>query len=616
MKIIENTLTEQQKETKRFFIQNGINKTISHILAQRGMKEIEEVNYQYKLTSVFALKGMEEMVKALAQAKKENAKITIVADYDCDGATSCTVALIGLRRLGFNVDFVVPNRFKHGYGLSRAVIDMLIEEKGKPDYIFTVDNGIACQDGVDYANELGIKVLITDHHLPAKDKQTGDIAENPKSVALINPNQKGDTSGLGNMAGCGVAFYTMEATRLYFKKYGLLDKDIHFQDLLDVVALGTIADVVKLDKNNRMLVKIGLDRMKAGWASIGIQSLFNVSQKDIYEANSEDLGFNIGPRINAAGRLEDMTYGIKCLTASNEEEAKNLANKLNDYNVQRKEKEKEMKLYAEEVMLVEDQKDKFTRVIYKYDYHEGVVGIVASRIKEDTGCPVIVFADVEDNEELIKGSGRSVPAIHLRDTLDMIYKEDPSIFVGFGGHSMAAGLTIKKDKLDTFKNIFEKVVAQQITLEELEKTVHFDLALKGEDITLDLAKSLRNIIWGQGFVSPLFKTTGKVLEYNNFGKKEKLEDGTFVENIDHTRMKIDIDGKVFDCVKFYDTTLVQPDSYITFYFKMGIYKDRYSQKDVLSLLIQEYDPNQFDLENIQVKAKDFSDLIRLKTQKA
>ena len=616
MNIIQLSLSQKAKKVKEYFIENGLSPLVSHILAQRGMETLEQVNYDYKIKSVFSLKGIEEIVKALYQARLDNAKITIVADYDCDGATSCAIALQGLQKLGFNVDYVVPNRFKHGYGLSQLVIDMLIETKGKPDYIFTVDNGIACQTGVDYANSLGIKVLVTDHHLPAKDKVTGDIAENPKALALVNPNQKGDTSGLNNMAGCGVAFYVLEATRLYFIKQGLVDKSVNFNFLLDLVALGTVADVVKLDENNRILVHLGLQRMRAGYASNGIKALFNISNRDIEDANSEDLGFNIGPRINAAGRLEDMTYGIQCLISKNETYAINLAEKLNEYNVKRKEKEKEMKEIANQILFIEEQTDNFTKVVYDPSYHEGVVGIVASRIKEETGCPTIVFTNVEDSDTLIKGSGRSMDCINLKDALDEVYKMDPSIFVAFGGHSKAAGLTINKSKLDDFKRCFEEYVRSQVSADDLEKTIHYDLELKPEDITIENAKTLRNVIWGQGFVSPLFKITGKIVACDTFGKRI-VENDVVTYNKEHLKMVLDVGGKQVNCIKFFDTAVLPIGHTISLFGRFNVRFNSYTQKDELSILVQDYDPDTLPekrtIEDLNIVSNNYSDIIKLKS---
>lgn len=517
MKIINRVLKEEQQKIKDELIKENFNPIYAHILALRNVKSIDEAKYQYKLIKPSLLKGIDVLSEKLAQNIIDNKKITIVADYDCDGATSCAIAYKGLKLLQcINLDFIVPNRFKHGYGLSPSIIDDLIIEKGKPDCIVTVDNGIAAHEGINYANSLGIEVLVTDHHLPVKDK------ENPLSAGLVNPNQEGDTSGLKNMAGCGVIFYVLVETleRLIEKGFFTKENKPNMLSLIDLVSLGTIADVVKLDKNNRLLVKYGLQLLHKGQGRKGLFSLFNIAQKNIYHATSRDYGFSIAPRINAAGRLEDMTVGIKCLISNEIEEGNELASQLNDLNVQRKSIENEMKEIAYELM--ENQSDKMTRVIYDENYHEGVIGIVAGRIKEKENVPVIVFSPTED-EELIKGSGRSIPEVHLRDAIDLVSKVDPKIFKGFGGHAMAAGLTIYKDRLDDFKQHFEEAVISMIGDEPLTKEIFVDYELKPSEITLDLVKRLENEIWGQGFLEPTFKTSFRILEMEYLNSKETGE---------------------------------------------------------------------------------------------
>lgn len=517
MKIIEKKLTEEQCVVKEMLIKEKFNPIYAHILALRKVKTLEEAIYKYKLIPPKNLKGIQNLSEKLADNILKEKKITIVADYDCDGATSCAIAYKGLKMLNCkNLQFIVPNRFKHGYGLSKSIIDDLIKEQGKPDCIITVDNGIAAHEGIDYANSLNIEVLVTDHHLPAKDK------ENPNCAALVNPNQKGDTSGLNNMAGCGVIFYVLIETLERLKEKNIYNNENpapNMLNLIDLVSLGTVADVVKLDKNNRLLVKYGLQLLHKGKARQGLYSLFNISQKNIYYANSRDYGFSIAPRINAAGRLEDMTTGIKCLLTEDYDSGKSLATQLNEWNIKRKDIEKDMREVAYDIIENEEQNNKMTRVIYNEEYHEGVIGIVAGRIKEKENVPVIVFSPTED-EEIIKGSGRSIPEVHLRDAIDLVFKQDESMFKGFGGHAMAAGLSIYKNKLEKFKELFEKAVIDMIGDEPIAKEIHIDYILKPEDITLPLAKTLEFEIWGQGFLEPTFKSSFKIEEFEILNNRD------------------------------------------------------------------------------------------------
>lgn len=504
MKTKQARLKKSQKEFKNALINDGLDENYAHILALRNVESVEEAKYQYKLIPTDTLKGIDILAQKLGDAILQDKKISIVADYDCDGATSCSIAYLGLKQLGVkHLNFIVPNRFKHGYGLSRSVIDDLLEEKGKPDVIITVDNGIAAHDGVNYAKSLGIDVLVTDHHLPIKDYP------NPIADALVNPNQDGDTSGLNNMAGCGVIFYCLIETNKYLVSKGKENQNL--LHLLDLVSLGTIADVVKLDKNNRRIVKQGLYYLHNNKTREGMKALFQIARKNVYNATSLDYGFSIGPRLNAAGRLEDMSIGIQCLLENDRDKANDLAQKLNQWNEQRKSIENEMKNIALDIMESEQQEDLFTRVVYNDSYHEGVIGIVAGRIKEKENCPTIVFSPMEE-DDLIKGSGRSIPQVHLRDAIDLVFKQDPSIFKSFGGHSMAAGLTIYKDKLDLFKQKFEDVVKGILNNKKVTKDLVYDLKISPKDITQDFANLINNEVWGQGFPQPIFKSELTLLE--------------------------------------------------------------------------------------------------------
>lgn len=559
-------------EAELNLIKSGINPWVARSLVLRNVIDPDIAKGNYRIKSFNILKDMSNLARNLANAIENEDKIVIVADYDCDGATSCAIGLTGLKAMGANIDFIVPNRFKHGYGLSPSVVDLVVPMKAK--WILTVDNGISCQEGVDYANSKGIKVLITDHHLPAKNKP------NPNAVALVNPNQEGDTSGLNNMAGCGVIYYTLAAVReeLLSRKYFKDNVGPNLADWLDLVALGTVADVVKLDDNNRWLVKQGLRRIRAGKVRPGIKALFDIAGKDTNNAISQDFGFAVGPRINAAGRLEDMTIGIRCLIADNYKEASILAMELDDLNTRRKNIENEMKEFAWETIDLEGQKDRMTKVVYGHDFHEGVIGIVAGRIKETTDCPTIVFAPAEgeENEQgeptLIKGSGRSVPTLHLRDALDLVFKNKPYIFKAFGGHAMAAGLTIYKKHLEEFKDEFDNAVKTLLNNEPYKKILEIDGDLLATDISVRTAEILNNEVWGQGFPEPLWASYFKVLDARLIGKDEN-----------HVKLLLEKDNHRWDAIQFFNTDLPQIGQQIHVAYRIGI--NEFNNKIMAQIMI-------------------------------
>lgn len=559
-------------EAELNLIKSGINPWVARSLVLRNVIDPDIAKGNYRIKPFHILKDMSNLARNLANAIENEDKIVIVADYDCDGATSCAIGLTGLKAMGANIDFIVPNRFKHGYGLSPSVVDLVVPMKAK--WILTVDNGISCQEGVDYANSKGIKVLITDHHLPAKNKP------NPNAVALVNPNQEGDTSGLNNMAGCGVIYYTLAAVReeLLSRKYFKDNVGPNLADWLDLVALGTVADVVKLDDNNRWLVKQGLRRIRAGKVRPGIKALFDIAGKDTNNAISQDFGFAIGPRINAAGRLEDMTIGIRCLIADNYKEASILAMELDDLNTRRKNIENEMKEFAWETIDLEGQKDRMTKVVYGHDFHEGVIGIVAGRIKETTDCPTIVFAPAEgeENEQgeptLIKGSGRSVPTLHLRDALDLVFKNKPYIFKAFGGHAMAAGLTIYKKHLEEFKDEFDNAVKTLLNNEPYKKILEIDGDLLATDISVRTAEILNNEVWGQGFPEPLWASYFKVLDARLIGKDEN-----------HVKLLLEKDNHRWDAIQFFNTDLPQIGQQIHVAYRIGI--NEFNNKIMAQIMI-------------------------------
>lgn len=483
---------------------------IPALLSYRGVTDEKELTLSQNLIPYKYLKDIKKAALRLANAILNKEKIVVVADYDCDGATACAIAVSGLSALGANIDYVVPNRMIHGYGLTPSVVDVTKDKN--PDIILTVDNGIASIEGIEYANQLGIEVIVTDHHLP------GDIT--PNAFAIVNPNQKGCEFPSKNLAGCGVMFYVFVAVRDAIKAIGNNEikeaiEKVNVYDWLDLTALGTIADVVKLDANNRLLVDKGLKRIRQGLMRPGISALFHVSNKDYMHATSQDFGFALGPRLNAAGRLADMSIGIQCLLEKDYEKAVSLAQELNSLNEQRKNIEKEMQEKAISQIDIEDQNEMFTRVVFGENFHEGVIGIVAGRIKESSYCPTIVFAPMEGGW---KGSGRSIPGCHLRDVLDAIYKKHPAWFIKFGGHSMAAGLSITNEAKPHFQEAFEEEVRAWFNNKKQNDQIIIDGELLGEDLNFSNAEKISKNVWGQGFEEPNWIGTFLIKDVKTIGK--------------------------------------------------------------------------------------------------
>ncbi len=476
---------------------------LARVYASRGITSSEELNHSLdQLLPFKQLKGIDEAVALLVEALQQQWRILVVGDFDADGATSTSVAVKALRMLGAGeVDFLVPNRFEYGYGLTPEIVAVAAERN--PDLIVTVDNGISSIQGVAAAQQAGIKVLVTDHHLPG--------SELPQAEAMVNPNQPGDSFPCKNLAGVGVIFYVMLALRSrlreldWFAQQGLAAPNL--ATLLDLVALGTVADVVVLDHNNRILVAQGLARIRAGHASPGIQALCEASKRDTSRLVSSDLGFGLGPRLNAAGRMEDMTIGINCLLSDNINEARQLAIRLEELNHERRAVEGDMRDEAlaevERLNLNDDASLPFGFCLYDPDWHEGVIGILASRIKDRLHRPVIVFTDAANGD--IKGSARSVKGVHIRDALDAVAAAHPELLKKFGGHAMAAGLTLDRHHLETFKQAFDAEVRRHLSEADLHGTLKSDGELSGAEATMALAARLRSETpWGQGFVEPLF----------------------------------------------------------------------------------------------------------------
>jgi len=478
-------------------IAEGLHPVMARLYAARGVRHTEEIETALaRLVPPTQLKGIEEAALLLADAIEAQSRLLVIADYDCDGATACAVAVRGLRMFGAQVDYLVPNRFEYGYGLTPEIV--ALAQTREPDLLITVDNGIASVDGVAAANALGIAVLVTDHHLP------GDTL--PAADAIVNPNQPGCPFPSKNLAGVGVMFYVLLALRAELRARGAFEgaTEPRLDGLLDLVALGTVADVVKLDANNRVLVAQGLQRIRAGRMQAGIAALFRAAARDARSASGFDLGFALGPRLNAAGRLADMSLGIECLTTDDPGRAWALAQQLDAMNRERREIEAGMQQEALASLAEIDVASGATITLFNPGWHQGVIGIVASRLKERFFRPAITLAPADETGELIKGSGRSIPGFHLRDALDLVSKQHPGLLLKFGGHAMAAGLTMRRADLERFSQAFEAVGQALLGPEALARVVETDGELEDAYFTPQFVELLDRAVWGQGFPAPVF----------------------------------------------------------------------------------------------------------------
>jgi single-stranded-DNA-specific exonuclease len=476
--------------------QQGLHPLLARLYASRGVTDKAELDYELKsLLPPTSLTHATDAASLLADAIEAEAKMLIIGDYDCDGATATAVGMRALQMLGADVDFLLPDRFKLGYGLSPEIVDVAAQQS--PDLIITVDNGIASIEGVNRAREHGIATLITDHHLPA--------ATLPEADCIVNPNQPGCDFPSKCIAGVGVMFYVMLALRAELRARGFFAErpEPNFAVLLDLVALGTVADVVKLDRNNRILVSQGLKRMRAGQLQPGLVALFKAAGRDPRKATAMDLGFILGPRLNAAGRLADMRLGVECLLTDDPARALSIAQQLDTLNRERREIESGMQEQALILLESLDADDASAGIaLFDDSWHEGVVGILASRIKDKLHRPVFAFAPGEGG--LIKGSGRSIPGLHLRDALDLVAKRAPDLLVRFGGHAMAAGVTLRAENFAQFRDLFAAIAGELLAPADLTRTLETDGALEGGYYSLEMARLLENEIWGQGFPAPLF----------------------------------------------------------------------------------------------------------------
>ena len=481
--------------------QQGLHPLLARLYAARGIKTRSELDYELKsLLPPALLTHAAEAAVLLADAIEAQARILIVADYDCDGATACAVGIRALRAMssdsGAHIDYLVPNRFTYGYGLTPGIVDLAASMT--PDLIVTVDNGIASIEGVARANELGIATLITDHHLPAD--------ELPAAECIVNPNQPGCTFPSKHLAGVGVMFYVMLALRAELRQRGWFEgerKEPNLGALLDLVALGTVADVVKLDQNNRILVNHGLKRMREGKLTPGLRAIFRAAGRDPAKATSLDLGFIVGPRLNAAGRLADMSLGIEALITDDEGRALSIAQQLDALNRERKDIESGMQDQALIHLETLYTGDGAGVALFDPEWHQGVIGILASRIKDKLHRPVFAFAPGENGE--IKGSGRSIPGLHLRDALDLISKRSPGLLLRFGGHAMAAGATMMEANFPRFRDLFAQIADELIAPADLTRTLETDGPLEAAYVAISTVNLLENEVWGQGFSPPIFE---------------------------------------------------------------------------------------------------------------
>ena len=489
---------------------------LRRLYAARGVTSDDQLTYTLKhLASPMDLRGVDRAVALLADAITSQQRVLVLGDFDADGATSTAVAMLGLGMLGLNdIDFRVPSRFSDGYGLTPGIIHRLRDEGALPDLLVTVDNGISAVEGVRAARELGIRVVVTDHHLAGETL--------PEADAIVNPNQPGCPFLSKNAAGVGVMFYVLTALRKHLREQGLLpEPQPNLGNLLDLVALGTVADVVPLDHNNRIFVEQGLRRIRQGEARPGILALLEVAGRDHSEISSTDLGFVVGPRLNAAGRLDDMSVGIACLLADSRDEAQRLARELDTFNRERRTIEKDMKTQAQDLlasMSLDIEGLPWGLALFDTDWHQGVIGILAARIREQTHRPTIAFAP-DDNGEDIKGSARSIPGLHIRDVLAVVDARHPGMMKKFGGHAMAAGMTLSRGDLDAFSDAFDRAVRDTLRAEDLEAAITTDGPLSPDELHLETATLLKRAgPWGQHFPEPLFDGNFRVVSQRIVGE--------------------------------------------------------------------------------------------------
>jgi single-stranded-DNA-specific exonuclease len=584
--------------------QQGLHPVLAQLYAARGVTDKSEVQNELSgLISPQRLLHADRAAALLADAIAANQRLLIVADYDCDGATACAVGVRALSAFGADVGYLVPNRFEYGYGLTPEIVDLAARAPRRPDLLITVDNGIASNDGVARAGELGIATLITDHHLP------GEVL--PPATCIVDPNQPGCDFPSKAVAGVGVMFYVMLALRAELRKRGWFAQpplkkgvaegrgisgvaevsgvaegrgisEFNLATLLDLVALGTVADVVRLDRNNRILVAQGLKRIREGRMQAGIAALLRVAGREARRASCFDLGFAAGPRLNAAGRLADMALGIECLLTDDTARALNIAQELDRLNRERREIEAGMQdqaLAMLEKLRLDTEADPdadpdaepaYTLSLYDPGWHQGVVGILAARIKDRLHRPVIAFAAGEAGE--LKGSGRSIPGLHLRDTLDLVAKRVPGLILRFGGHAAAAGLSLRREGLAQFGALFESTVRALLTPAELARSIETDGPLESAYMNLDTIRLLEREVWGQGFPQPLFCDRFAVASQRVVGDK-------------HLKLRLQKDGRSFDAIRF--NSLAPAGAAIRAAYRLAV--NEYNGVQSVQLIVEEWE---------------------------
>lgn len=553
-------------QAMQYLRDKGYSPALAKIFAARGITDSKQLDTTFaELLPFDALTNAHKMAASLADAIAAKKKLMVIADYDADGATACAVAVRGLRAFGAHIDFIVPNRFEYGYGLTPEIVQLAAQSG--PDILITVDNGIASVEGVAEANRLGMQVLVTDHHLP------GDTL--PDAACIVNPNQPGCTFPSKNLAGVGVMFYVLLALRTELRARGAFaeQSEPNLGNLLDLVALGTVADVVKLDQNNRILVQQGLQRIRAGRACAGINGLLKVAKKDPARVSSRDLGFTVGPRLNAAGRLDDMSLGINCLLTDDAATATQFAAKLDTLNRERRGIETDMQDSALAALESVDPSDNFSLVLFDESWHQGVIGILASRLKDRFHRPAIAFARSGNGE--IKGSGRSIPGLHLRDALDLVSKRHPSLIKKFGGHAAAAGLTIAEADFEDFVCAFEQVCSELLSTSDLAQRIETDGSLEHTEMNLEVARMLDEQVWGQGFPAPQFSDSFIVQNQRVVGEK-------------HLKLRLNKQGRIIDAMLFGHSEPLPGQIHAVYSLDINEYNDAAS----LQLIIRHWQPIQ------------------------
>lgn len=532
----------RRKLPEKIELSDSIHPVLRRVYAARDIKLDAELDYSLaNLLPYSSLSGIDSAVVLLQEALARKLRILIVADFDADGATSCALAIRGLTQMGFkDIMYVVPNRFEYGYGLTPEIVDVALEYE--PDLLITVDNGISSVAGVKRANENGVKVLITDHHLPGE--------ELPEADAIVNPQLSGDTFPSKNLAGVGVVFYVLLALRAALREQGWFEKHNipapNLARLLDIVALGTVADVVPLDKNNRIMVAHGLKLIRQNRSITGISAILNLAGRSIVSLTASDLGFSIAPRLNAAGRLTDMSLGIECLLTDDANAAKKMAEQLDKLNTERRQIQDEMQAQAmiDLTQFLNEPPDEIPQglCLFESNWHQGVIGILAAKVKEKFNRPVIAFAkenDDQDKDAVLKGSCRSINGLHIRDCLEDITRLNSDLILSFGGHAMAAGLTIKESQFDVFSACFNTVLKERISLADMQDQCFTDGELNEKDFSLELATEIQSAgPWGQAFPEPVFEGKFKIIDKRIVGEN-------------HLKLKLSTDeNKVLEAIAF------------------------------------------------------------------